>query len=173
MQVFKSNFYLIVLIVFFISSCKKETLVIEKVTYENVIYQLDTVNLYQSASEKNRVKNSSQFYSILYMHLYNQSISSSILNNLSVLTLAIGDKQMARELTIRGFLNSPQLLIPDNQEMRSDLGGFIKESFVRFYLRYPTEYELFYIKDLIEGDMDYRPEHLYESMLLSNEYLYY
>lgn len=160
-----------ILLLFVLPSCKKK--VVENVQYENVIYELDTLNLYESNVNKNKQKSSTQFISVLYRDLFSSSISSSNLNELGILFSAQGDKQMATELLLSNYMNVPSVLIPTEQTMRQDIPLFVEETYIRFLLRKPTAYEKEYMTSLIEEDEGMRPELIYLGFALSNEYQFY
>lgn len=155
------------------SSCKKE--IIQEVVYDNIIYQVDTVAVYENALEKDRLKTPLQFISSVYSNLYFSSIPSNILDNLVVYRQSIGDKLLVNELIINAMLEDPLVLIniPDNMEMRDDIPAFIEITYLRFFLRYPTEYEAYGLQEMIESDPDMSAVDVYRAFLLSNEYQFY
>lgn len=155
----------------FLPSCKKK--VIENVNYENTVFELDTLNLYESSANKNKQKSTTQYVSILYRDLFSASISSANLNELSILYLSQGDKQMATELLLSSYMNVPSVLIPTEQNMRQDIPQFVEETYIRFLLRKPTAYEKEYMVSLIEDDQAMTPELIYMGFVLSNEYQFY
>ncbi len=57
--------------------------------------------------------------------------------------------------------------------MRNDIDKFITDTYIRFYLRLPSEYERYFLKDLIQNDQEMTPELIYTSFALSNEYFFY
>ena len=162
-----------VLIALSVTSCKKE--IVEEVIYDNIIYQVDTVPVYQSNSEKDRLKTPVQYISSLYSNLYYASIPSNLLDNLVIYRLSIGDKTLINELILNAMLNDPavQANLPDEDDMLADVDAFIEESYLRFYLRNPTEYEKYGMANIIESDPDITVIDIYRSFLLSNEYMYY
>ncbi len=153
------------------SSCKKE--IIQQTKYDNVIYEVDPVKLYQSNAEKNKQKSSVQYISILHSDLFNQSISSKDLNGQAEATLSLGDKGIANEMILYNLLNKPGVQIPTVSEMKSNVDQFIINTYQRFYLRNPTEYEKFYFRNLINTDATVTPQVIYAAFSLSNEYLFY
>ena len=165
------NITMLLLLVFLLPACKKK--VVENVNYENVIYELDTLNLYESNANKNKQKSSSQLVSVIYRDLFSTSISSADLNDLSILFMAQGDKQMATELLLSSYMNVPNVLIPTEQLMRQDVADFVEDTYIRFLLRRPTAYEKEYLTTLIEEDADMTPELVYLGFVLSNEYQFY
>jgi len=57
--------------------------------------------------------------------------------------------------------------------MNLDIDKFITETYVRFYVRNPTESEKEYMKKTIKADPNITPELVYISFALSDEYMYY
>ena len=152
-------------------SCKKE--VVETQVYDNVIYEIDTQRLYSSSAEKIKQKTQTQYISIMYSDLFSQNVSSNELSELSELSLAIGDKTMANELTLSHYLNSSNVQKPSDAEMRGDLDVFIEITYLRFYQRRPTPYELLFLKGVINDDPQLTVVDIYTAFILSNEYYYY
>jgi len=152
-------------------SCKKET--VETQVYDNVIYEVDSTKLYTSSAEKNKQKTPTQYISILYSDLYNKTISNNELSELGELSLAVGDKTMVNELTLSHYLKTPFVDKPTDAEMRADIKTFVTFVYVKFYLRYPTEYEKRYLSDIIEKDVQIKVDDIYSAFILSNEYYYY
>ena len=132
------------------SSCKKE--IIENVVYDNIIYQIDTVPVYQSNTEKDRLKTPLQYISSLFSNLYFSSIPSTVLDNLVIYRLSIGDKTLVNEMILNAMLQDPAVLatLPSDTEMRNDVDQFIDETYLRFFLRNPTAYEKFGLQNIIE-----------------------
>ena len=154
-------------------SCTKEREITQKVKVKNEVYRLDTVAVYASGAEKTKVKSASQYQSILYNDIYQKSIPSNKLNDLSVLSSAIGDKGLANELVATGYLKDPGALLPSPAQMRADISKFVQETYLRFYLRQPTETELYYFTELIKADPNITPDQVYAAFITSNEYSYY
>ena len=166
-QVFKGVLALMMLFI----ACKKET--VETQVYDNVIYQVDSTRLYGSSAEKNKQKTPTQYISILFSDLYNKTISSNELSELNELNLAIGDKTMANELTLSHYLKTPFVDKPTDAEMRADVKTFVSFVYLKFYQRYPTEYEQRYLTDIIQKDVSIKVDDVYSAFVLSNEYYYY
>ncbi len=169
----KNIFFISFLFLLVFSSCKKETQINKQPIVDNYIYNVDGEVLYQSNAEKVKEKTAEQYLSILYSNLYKKSVPQSDLNALAEVRLALGDKQMADELILNGFVNSPDVSVPSDAEMRADIEGFIQQTFIRFFLREPTPYETFEIKKAIEEDSELSPILIYQSFALSNEYKFY
>lgn len=153
------------------ASCKKT--VEERVIYDNVIYEMNNVVVYNSSSEKTKQKTPVQYISILYADLFNTRIPNNELNNLTLISTAIGDKTLANELILSHYLNSPDLQLPGNEDMLSDIPAFVEEVYIRFYQRNATPYEKLYLTNLIEEDQSLTVQLIYTSFALSNEYYFY
>lgn len=168
---YKISFLLLCSVIFF--GCKKE--INQTVVYDNIIYEVDTVPVYENANDKDRLKTPLQYISSLYSNLYFSSIPSNELDNLVIYRLSIGDKNMVNEMILNSMLKDPEVAneLPDNDEMRDNIDDFIEETYLRFYLRKPTEYEKYGLKKLIEEDEEMTVEDVYRVFLLSNEYMFY
>ena len=170
--IMKKLYFLLLLLMPFVS-CKKEITVNKEQIVNNVIYELNPQVVYQSSSEKTKQKTAEQFLSILYANLFQTAIPQDDLIELSDLRLSNGDKAAIDELIINSFINDANVIVPTNAIMRADIDAFVEATYVRFYLRQPTAYEAYYLKNEIEGDTDLTPRLVYTSFALSNEYKYY
>ncbi len=168
MQVSRLTYLLIVLIFF---SCKEKK--VEETVYDNVIYELDTLRLYNTGAEKTKQKSTEQYVSIMYTDLFSSGISSNELSELNELSLAIGDKTMVNELLLAHYLNSSSVNLPSNTQMRADIEFFVEQTYLKFYQRYPSKYESLYMVKLIEDDAELTPKDIYTAFVLSNEYYFY
>jgi hypothetical protein len=168
----KKKIILLFLPIFFIAfSCKKQ--IVQDHVYDNIIYDVGDKVVYQSASQKTRQKTPTQFISILYSDLFQTAIPNNQLNDLSVLFLANGDKNMITEMLVSDYMNTSGVKLPSNSAMRADLDKFIDNTYIHFYLRYPTSYEKYFLKNLIQNDVNVTPELVYSSFVLSDEYWFY
>ena len=86
-------------LVAFLFSCKKE--IVQNNIYDNVYYEVTPQVLYENNAQKNKQKTSLQYISILYTDLFNQSIPSSNLVDLSELILSICDKGIANDMILQ------------------------------------------------------------------------
>lgn len=157
----------------FISSCRKETTIIDENYVDNYIYEIEGDKIYQSNAEKNRLKTSEQYISNLYTHYFQTTIPPSDFSELARVDNSIGDKQISKEFISNKFLNSPSVIIPLDSDMRSDIEKFVKETYLRFYQRNPSPYELFELKTMIEEDSDLSPILIYHAFATSEEYKHY
>lgn len=139
-----------------------------------VKYEVNRVEVYQSANDKTRLKTESEFISISYADLYGKSIPYDLFEDMGVNLSAFGDKTLIQDLMIRNFLNdSTELQVPTEQEMRGDVDLFIEETYLRFLSRYPTELENWKLKKIITEDPDITPEVVYYGVMTSLEYRHY
>ena len=153
--------------------CGKETTLTTNPVVDNYIYDVNGEIVYQTSLQKNKQKTPEQYISILYANLFQTSIPVDVLGVLGEVRVAIGDKQMANELILNGFVHDPDVLIVSNGDMRDNVNDFIDETYLRFFLRAPTAYEKFELKKMIEEDLDLTPELIYQGFALSNEYQFY
>jgi hypothetical protein len=57
--------------------------------------------------------------------------------------------------------------------MNADIDTFIDDTYVRFYVRFPTEAEKTYVRNFIQSNPYMTPELVYFSFALSDEYMFY
>ncbi|MCB0430549.1 MAG: hypothetical protein H6585_12810 [Flavobacteriales bacterium] len=146
-----------------ITACKKDV---------TPVYEITDVNLQQPGSLKDHVKSTLEFISIAYSDLFDKTITNAELVNLAVTYSAFGDKKLIEDLIIRNFLNNGAH-IPTKTEMDADVDGFVQGAYRKLFNRDASNYEKWYLKDLITGDPLVTPEMIYYSMMTSNEYRYY
>jgi len=159
------------LVIFVFASCKKTTE--ETIVYDNVIYEINDVEVYASNVQKTKQKSPEQYISIMYNDIYNQSISTTFLQDLSQLYQSVGDKTMMNELLLSIFLDDLTADVPSDTEMRNDVEQYVEDTYIRFYQRYPTAYEKQYLSNLINGDANLTSDMVFTSFVLSNEYYFY
>ena len=170
----KKNLLLILTaLLFTVTACKKETTYVNQTVVDNNIYGVEGEELYQSNVEKDKEKSPEQYLSILYTNLFKTTIDQNSLLELAEVRRAIGDKQMVDELILNAFSNEANVEIPTNNEMRADIDDFIVNTYIRFFLRMPTPYEIYEMKEAIEEDDGLTPELIYQGFALSNEYKFY
>lgn len=134
---------------------------------------VNEVELYPSAAGKEKLKTNEQFVAILYANLFQTALSANDIFGINTCIESIGDKELAREVIISNFMNKPDVLIPSTEEMNADLDAFIDDTYVRFFVRFPTEAERLWLKNFITTNPYVTPEIVYFSFALSNEYMYY
>lgn len=151
-----------VLIVLGLSSCEKDK-----------EYEVNEETILPPNANKTKLKSNQQYIAILYANLFQTALSSDNLFEASECIQSIGDKTLAHEVLISNYMNKPDVILPTNEEMRADVDAFITETYNRFLVRNPTEAERQYFKNYINTHPNVRPELVYFSFALSNEYQYY
>ena len=154
--------YILIIIGLAFSSCEKDK-----------IYDVNEETILPPNANKTKVKSDQQYIAILYANLFQTALSSDNLFEASECIQSLGDKNLAHEVLISNYMNKPEVVLPTNGEMRADVDGFITETYNRFLVRNPTEAERQYFKNYINTNPNVRPELIYFSFALSNEYQYY
>jgi len=139
----------------------------------DVIYQVNDVQVVRPTGQKGSQKSLTEFISIAYADIFEQNITQSDLIALSLPYQSFGDLKYIEDLIIRNFLNEPAALIPSDAEMRANVEAFITATYQRFFNRNPNEFEVWYVKNLIDDNPDITPELVYYSIMTSDEYRYY
>lgn len=147
------------------SSCKEKT----------YIYEVNDILVIPNNAEKDKQKTTEQYLSILYANLYQKALSPNQLVNLSDIIASIGDKQVAYETVVAKMMSDSEVraLLPTAEEMRNDIELFIKNTYQRFFVRFPTEAEKTYWVNYIESHPNITPEHIYFAFATCDEYYYY
>lgn len=149
-------------ILLIVSSCKKDD-----------VYELNEVNATSYNANKNKLKSSNQFISILYANLFQEALSANELFEISRCIQSIGDKEIAHEIVFSNFLNKNGVIIPSDSLMRDNLDVFIEETYKRFFVRDITEAEREFFISFFESHPYVSAEMVYMAFALSNEYQYY
>lgn len=144
--------------------CNKET---------RYIYEVEQQELYQSASEKKTLKTTTQFIAIAYNDLFGVNITNSELNKFDIALQAMGDKGIIQDMVIKSLINRAGVQTITDAAMRADVSTFIELTYLRFFNRKPTEFEVWKMKDLIEKNMEITSRMVYYSLMTSDEYRYY
>jgi hypothetical protein len=147
------------------SSCKKK-----EISYE---YGVNPEAVLPNNIEKTHLKTTDQFVAILYTNLFQKSLSASQLFQISQCFDSVGDQILARQLIIANFLGKSGVILPTDAQMKADIPKFIEETFIKFYIRKPTEAEKTYLTQMITSDPKITAELVYFSFALSDEYMYY
>ena len=162
MHNFKKLIYCIVII--WMSSCKRNV---------EVIYGMDSVDVYETKAQKIKSKNEAEYISILYTNIFQSAISPSTLYQTQSVLYSIGDQSVAKELLLSNYFNLPGLNIPSNDYMRNNLEAFIIQTYKRFMLRSPSQSEIFYFKNYIKNNPKVTVEMVYTAFAVSEEYGFY
>ncbi len=144
------------------SGCKKDQL-----------YDVNEETILPPNANKTKLKSDQQYIAILYANLFQTALSSDDLFEASECVQSIGDKDLVHEVLISNYMNQSGVILPSNEDMRADIDGFLTETYNRFLVRNPTEAERQYFKNYINTHPNVRPELVYFSFALSDEYQYY
>lgn len=137
------------------------------------LYEVNEETILPPNANKTKLKSDQQYIAILYANLFQTALSSDDLFETSECVQSIGDKDLVHEVLISNYMNRSNVILPTNEEMRADVDEFITETYNRFLVRNPTEAERQYFKNYINTNPNVRPELVYFSFALSNEYQYY
>jgi len=149
----------------FFSSCKKQ-----ETKYD---YVVNNENILPANVNKTRLKTTDQYVSILYANLFQKALSGNSLFAISQAFDSVGDQILARQILIANLMKKTGVIIPSNATMNANLDAFVTDTYVRFYVRNPTESEKEYIKKTIKADPNLSAELVYVAFALSDEYMYY
>lgn len=142
----------------------------QKDVYE--VYDINTVDVLPVNAYKNKAKTDAQYISILYTNFFQIPIGPNKLLKALDAIRSIGDKQISYDIIVSKYLNqSPQL--PTKNEMNNDPELFIRNTYMRFFTRQPTEAELAWMLNYITSNPSVTPEIVYLSFATSNEHYYY
>jgi hypothetical protein len=158
----KINILLIAIFIFLTSSCKKD-----------YVYEVEDVTVSQDDGEKNNVKTTTEFISIVYSDLFNTNIPTNTLVNLQTAYDAFGDKKLIEDRIVRHLLDSSAVQIPVDATMRANIPLFVDETILKFFNRTPDAFEKYFISNIIQSNTDITPVMVYYACLTSDEYRYY
>lgn len=158
------KFFIVLSWLCLVLSCKKEI---------EVSYQVDDFNITETKSQKIKAKNEAEYISILYTNLFQEAISPSILYQTQNVMYSIGDQDAAKEMLLSNYFNLPSILIPSTADMHQNSEKFITETYKRFYLRQPSQAELYYFKNYIKSNPKLTVEMVYTAFAASDEYGFY
>ena len=97
-------------------SCKKDD-----------VYELNQVNATSYNANKDKLKSTNQYISIVHANLFQQALSANELVEIDRCIQSIGDKQVAHEIVLSNFMNKAGVIIPSDSLMRDDLDLLLKK----------------------------------------------
>ena len=153
---------LIALLVLYLLGCKEEE--------GQTLFEVQEVAISQEGVKKPNIKTTIEFISIAYSDLFGKTLDSRQLNELATSYASFGDKKLIEDLIIKNFLKDPEVNIPSEASMRSDVQAFVMVTYQKFYNRDPNEFELWHMIQEIEEDNSFTPEIIYYAFMTSNEY---
>jgi len=158
------SFKLLLIVMAFLVSCNKKV---------DVSYKIEDISVYETKAHKQKAKNEAEYISILYTNLFQEAISPSTLYQAQIVLYSIGDQNVAKEMLLSNYFNRTDFKIPTEQYMRSNIEGFVIETYKRFLLRTPSEAEKTYFIRYITNNKDVTVEMVYSAFAASDEYGYY
>jgi len=144
-------------------ACKKDI-------YE--VYQVNDIDVLPVNAHKNKAKTDAQYISILYTNYFQTPIGPNKLLQALDAIRSIGDKQVAYDMIVSKYLNATPS-ITDKQYMDANPELFIRETYLRFFTRQPTEAELAWMINYIQSNPTLTPDLVYLAFSTSNEHYYY
>lgn len=149
-------------LVFVLTACKDHE--------PEYVYTINKQTITDVSADKPNVKSSTEYISIAHSDVLGSAISNRLLSDLKNIYIAIGDKGVAENLIVKNFLAKPQAQIPNQVEMRADVEAFINNAYRQTLNRNPNDYEVWYLKTLIEENDTLQPKVIYYALMTSNEY---
>ena len=155
---------ILILLLVTAQSCKQD---------DYVVFEIEEQTILPVNAEKDKDKTNVQYISILYTNLFRKAMSpNDMLDALNAIEF-IGDKQVAFDILVSKYMNSNEVVIPSDEEMREDPEKFIRDTYKRFFVRQPTQAELTWMKNYINSRQDVTAELIYFAFATSNEHFHY
>lgn len=164
MRIFKLAAIVFLALVF--SSCKKN----------NNNYGVVEVPSYGDNLDKDKAKSNIEFHSILSTNLFQRPSSINELTRTDRVIQSCGDKSLINEVIISNYMNTPNVKLPSRKMMLDSTERFIEETYIRFFIRRPTEAEKTWFINFINANKsnpNFRPELVYTAFAASDEYMFY
>jgi hypothetical protein len=155
---------LLLAVILLSNGCKKEPI---------YTYDVNDVTVGQPGTAKPNVKSDLEVLSIAYSDLFGTSIPATSLEALAESYQSFGDKRLVMDMVILNFLNDPNVVIPSDATMRSNIEGFVDGCYRKFFVREPTAFERWFVSDLIQDDAGLTPDVVYYAFMTSAEYRFY
>lgn len=158
--------WVLVLSVVFMMACKKNNAKFEVV---QVPSSGDNLN-------KDKSKSNIEFHSILSTNLFQKPMSINELTRLDRVIQSCGDKTLINEVIISNYMNASAVRLPSRAMMIDSTERFIEETYIRFFIRRPTQAEKTWFINFINANKsnpNFRPELVYTAFAASDEYMFY
>lgn len=162
MRIFK--FWISFLLMAVLVSCRTE--------YETD-FEVNEQPVYRADILKNKSKSDQQYIAILSTNLLQKPVSIDEIVRTQRVIESVGDKGLVKELIISNFMNRPDVVIPSDSLMRSDIDLFIKNTYRKFFVREPSELEKSFFRNFIEANPAVTAEMVYVAFASSDEYQFY
>lgn len=164
MRIFKLAAIILLALVF--SSCKKNK--------NN--YGVAEVPSYGDNLDKDKAKSNIEFHSILSTNLFQRPSSINELTRTDRVIQSCGDKTLINEVIISNYMNTPNVKLPSRKMMIDSTERFVEETYIRFFIRRPTQAEKTWFINFINANKsnpNFRPELVYTAFAASDEYMFY
>jgi len=162
MHIFKG----LALALLILSACKKN---------ENT-YEVVDASSYGDNLNKDKSKSNIEFHSILSTKLFQKPSSINELSRTDRVIQSCGDKTLINEVIISNYMNSSNVRLPSRKMMVDSTDRFIEETYIRFFIRRPTQAERTWFTNFINANKsnpNFRPELVYTAFAASDEYMFY
>lgn len=156
------------LLILFFTNCKKEKTITE--------YEVVQTPSYGDNLNKDKDKTNIEFHSILTTNLFQKPSSINELSRTDRVIQSCGDKTLINEVIISNYMNSSLVKLPTRQFMLDSTEKFVVDTYIRFFIRRPTEAEKTWFINFINANKsnpNFRPELVYSSFSASDEYMFY
>ena len=157
----------IAIVVLFAFACKKK---------DTNTYGVVHTPSYGDNLNKDKSKSNIEFHSILSTNLFQKPSSINELSRIDRVMQSCGDKSLINEVIISNYMNSSTVKLPSRKMMTDSTERFVEETFVRFFIRRPTEAEKTWFINFINANKSnpsFRPELVYTAFAASDEYMFY
>ncbi len=148
--------------------CKKESVITN--------HEVTPVPSYGDNLNKDKDKTNIEFHSILTTNLFQKPSSINELARTDRVIQSCGDKTLINEVIISNYMNSSNVILPSRQMMIDSTEKFVIDTYIRFFIRRPTEAEKTWFINFINANKSnpsFRPELVYTAFAASDEYMFY
>lgn len=143
---------------------------------KNTRYEIVETASYGNNLDKDKDKTNIEFHSILSTNLFQKPSSINELTRTDRVIQSCGDKTLINEVIISNYMNSSQVILPSRRMMVDSTERFVEETYIRFFIRRPTEAEKTWFINFINANKSnpsFRPELVYTAFSASDEYMFY
>lgn len=156
------------LMILFFTQCKKENIITN--------YEVTETPSYGDNLNKDKDKTNIEFHSILTTNLFQKPSSINELSRTDRVIQSCGDKTLINEVIISNYMNTSFVKLPSRQFMLDSTEKFVVDTYIRFFIRRPSEAEKTWFINFINANKsnpNFRPELVYSSFSASDEYMFY
>lgn len=150
-----------------IAACRKD---------KNTRYEIVETPSYGNNLNKDKDKTNIEFHSILTTNLFQKPSSINELTRTDRVIQSCGDKTLINEVIISNYMNSGMVKLPSRKMMTDSTERFVEETYIRFFIRRPTEAEKTWFINYINANKsnpNFSPELVYTAFSASDEYMFY